>query len=163
MKIIVPLMALAAVAAATSKPKRKKLPSLPAPGDDPDLPPPPDKPEEYRVIWDQESWYMPEGWLEHYATPMLGDLVESAHAAGEEIDPLAVTYSLLQGQTAGFVLPPAPRPPEGDFWQVTVPIAPNYYEGPDSVLGLFYHVNAYVEEALGRWVAGDELYMVDFD
>lgn len=135
------------------KPKKsKRLP--------PEAPRPP-KPVP-KIVWEMEEWFIPENWLEDYATPEVQEIVYELHEQEEEIDPAEVTWMILQKQTGGFTLPPAPHPPEGEFWQTDVPNAPNYYQGPESVLGLFYHVNAYVEEALGRWAAGDEIYLVDY-
>ncbi len=138
------------------------------------LPPePPTPPEEEPIIrWEMTpgatpeeptlvEWFMPEGWLEISATPRLQEYVVPRHEAGEEIDALDVTLYLLQGQTAGFPLPAAPRPPAGEMWQADVPGSPDYYEGPEPVLGLFYHVAEYVEEGLGRWQAGDDLYLTE--
>lgn len=161
---------VALIAASGGKKKRRKkvtngtkqLPSEP--------PTPPE--EEPSIQWEMTpssepggqplvEWWMPEGWLEEYATPRLQEYVIPRHEAGEEIDALDVTLYLLQGQTTGFPLPPAPHPPEGEMWQADVPNAANYYDGPDSVLGLFYHVAEYVEDGLGRWQAGDDLYLAD--
>lgn len=143
----------------TKKNGNKQLP--------PEPPTPPD--EEPAIRWEAEEWFMPEGWLEVYATPRLGEYVVPRHDAGDEIDPLDVTLYLIQGQTSAFPLPAAPRPPvpqppasAGDgMWQVDVPDRADYYEGPESVLGLMYHVNEYVEDALGRWQAGDNLYLAE--
>ncbi len=133
------------------KKTKKKLPSEP--------PTPPD--EEPMIRWEAEEWFMPEGWLEEYATPRLQEYVIPRHEAGEEIDALDVSLYLLEGQTNAFPLPPGSHPPEGEMWQVDVPTSVNYYEGPESVLGLFYHVTEYVEDGLGRWSAGDDLYLAE--
>jgi hypothetical protein len=134
---------------------------------------PPQPPEEEPVIqWEMTpsdvegapafvEWFMPEGWLERYATPRVREYVLPRHEAGDEIDPLDVSLYIIQGQTNAFPLPAAPRPPTGDMWQVDVPTTEDYYEGPEPVLGLLYHVNEYVEDALGRWQAGDNLYLAD--
>lgn len=137
-----------------SSSKKKKLPATP----------PPAPPAEDMVIrWDEGSWLMPEGWLEEYATPRVRQIVFPLNEANEPFDATVVTYELLKGQTNGFPLPPSPSPPEGEYWQTDVPNATNFYDGPEAVLGLFYHVREYVDEALGRWKAGDDLYLVDFD
>lgn len=127
------------------------------------LPPePPKPPEEEPIIrWEAEEWFMPEGWLEVYGTPRMREYVFPRHEAGEEIDALDVTLYLLDGQINGFPLPAAAHPPEGEMWQADVPTTVNYYNGPESVLGLLYHVAEYVEEGLGRWQAGDDLYLAE--
>lgn len=132
---------------------------------------PPTPPQEIPIVrWEVEDWYMPEGWLEEYATPRLREYVsaqfeqdpnEPEHAP--EIDALDATLYIIEGQTNGFPLPASAQPPEGDMWQANVPNAVDYYPGPASVLGLFYHVAEYVEDALGRWQAGDELYLADLE
>lgn len=138
---------------ARARPKKKKLPPAVPPPEPPNEPP--------VVVWEMEEWFIPEGWLEDTATPAVQEVVFSLHEEGQEIDPIEVTYEILKDQLGGFNLPPTPHPPEGEFWQTDVPNASSYYVGPESVLGLYYHVNAYVEDALGRWAAGDDLYLFD--
>ena len=149
-------LGLVVVGAAGRKSRKKKNSKKPLP------PEPPTPPEEEPVIrWEAEEWFIPEGWLEEYATPRLQEYVFPRHEAGEEIDALDVTLYLLDGQTNGFALPSAAYPPEDEMWQTDVPTIASYYDGPESVLGLFYHVAEYVEEGLGRWQAGDDLYLAE--
>lgn len=133
------------------KKPRKALPSAP-----------PTAPEEEPEIrWAAEEWFMPEGWLEVYATPRVQEYVIPKHQAGEEIDPLDVSLHILKGQTSAFPLPAAAYPPEGGMWQTEIPGAPDFYDGPASVLGLLYHVNEYVDEGISRWQADDTLYLTE--
>lgn len=158
MAIAVPLIALGlGLAVLGSGKKKKSKKALPA------QPPPAPPAEDLVIRWDEGQWLMPEGWLEEFATPKVRQIVFPMHEQNQAFDASVVTYELLQGQTNGFPLPPEPEPPEGEFWQADVPNAANYYDGPEAVLGLFYHVRQYVDEALGRWKAGDDLYLVDFD
>jgi hypothetical protein len=131
-------------------------------------PKPPLPPEEMPTIrWDGEEWFMPEGWLEVYATPIMQEYVfgileaEPKPEPLPEIDALSVALRLLEGQVNAFPLPAGSRPPTGEMWQAMAPNTENYYPGPESVLGLFYHVAEYVEEGLSRWQAGDDLYLVE--
>ena len=139
------------------KRRRSKKPALPSAMEPPTLPQ-----EAPTIRWVAEEWWIPESWFEGYATPRLQEIVMPRHVEGIEMDPLDVTLELLQGQTAGFDLPSSGRAPgEDEMWQVDVPNAANFYDGPESVLGLLYHVADYVNEGLGRWQAGDELYLAE--
>lgn len=142
------------------KKRKKKIGELPPP---PPVTEPPVPPVETPVVrWVAEEWWIPENWFEDYATPRVREIVLPKHSEGIPIDPVEVAHVLLQGQTSGFELPPSGRPPgDDDMWQVDVPNAPNYYSGPESVLGLMYHVAEYVDEGLGRWQAGDDLYIAE--
>ena len=144
------------------KRKAKKVDALPPP---PPVMEPPVPPDEVPIIrWVAEEWWIPEHWFEDYATPRVQEIVRLPHQEGVPIDPVEVAHELLKDQTSGFSLPPSGRPPgDDDMWQVDVPNAPNYYNGPESVLGLLYHVAEYVDEGLGRWQAGDELYIAELD
>lgn len=131
---------------------------------------PPTPPKEEPIVrWEAEEWFLPEGWLEDYATPRMREYVFEAFQASDrqpvpapEIDALDIALYLLDGQTSAFQLPPSAHPPEGEMWQTDVSNAVNYYDGPESVLGLLYHIAEYVEDGLGRWQAGDDLYLTDF-
>ncbi len=110
------------------------------------------------VLWEDESWMIPDSWWDH-TTPKLQAIVYPMVEAEVPVEPLAVAWELLLEETGPFQLPLSPFPPEGEFWQTDVSISPDFYAGPESVIGLLYHVADHVTVAINRWEAGEELYL----
>ncbi len=110
------------------------------------------------VLWEGESWMIPDSWW-GYVTPKLQMIVMPMIEAEVPVDPLPVAWELLMEETGPFPLPPTPYPPEGEFWQTDVSISPDFYAGPESVIGLMYHIADHVTAAVDRWEGGGDLYL----
>lgn len=116
------------------------------------------------VVFAPGGWDLPENWY-GYRTPLARGV---AFAQGDIIaPPLEVAYVLLLQelidtmgqQDAEALMPRAPEPPDGGFWQTDVPNTPDYYSGPDEILSLMYHLADFVNGAYARWEGGDEFYL----
>jgi len=116
---------------------------------------------EMPTVFTPTGWEIPENWWA-YRTPQA---IALAFPDDDTfVPPLAVAYQLLGEEllAAGGtldMLPPAPEPPEGEMWQTDVPNAANYYDGPEEILGLMYHLADFVNAAYVRWEAGDDFYL----
>ena len=107
------------------------------------------------IVLTEVEYVIPDAWWDTHGTPSLQRIVESLEASGTPFDPVSVAWELVGSQ--GLPKPPAPRPPSGEMWQTDVPGAADYWDGPSTALGLFYHLVPFVDAALLSWTQGGAL------
>lgn len=125
-----------------------------------------------KILWEDDgSYVIGEGWWSNVGTPRLQEIVQVMEQSGGGqmvLDPYAIAYSILEGQTGPFQRPSSayPVPPPqgqagewGDTWQTDVPGRPDFYDGPSTVLYLTDHVAQHVAAALDGYSKGYPLVM----
>lgn len=116
------------------------------------------------VVFGPGGWSLAPNWFA-YRTPLAREVAFSE--PDTPLPPLRVAYVLLLAeltdqlgpQEAEALMPRNDEPPGGGFWQTDVPNTPDYYNGPDEVLALMYHLADFVNGAYGRWEGGDDFYL----
>lgn len=116
------------------------------------------------VVFGPDGWELPPNWFA-YRTPLAREVAFSEPT--NPLPPLQVAYVLLLAELtdqlgqdeAVAMMPRNDEPPGGGFWQTDVPNRDDYYNGPDEILALMYHLADFVNGAYGRWEGGDDFYL----